>query len=148
LGNGDVQVFTSSGVQLPTRGGTALSIATANAGSGAYYPGGGLPGIMLDGQDVTAGMSGGQIGANITLRDQTIPTYQAEIDQFSQTLASRFDAQGLTLFSDPQGNVPQGGGTPAQSGYVGFASAITVNPAIVANPALVRDGTHAVAGSP
>jgi flagellar hook-associated protein 1 len=37
---------------------------------------------------------------------------------------------------------------PAQSGYVGFASIIQVNPAVLANPALVRDGTQAVAGNP
>jgi flagellar hook-associated protein 1 FlgK len=36
---------------------------------------------------------------------------------------------------------------PAQSGYVGFAAAITVNPAVVAQPSLVRDGTQAIVGS-
>ena len=43
--------------------------------------------------------------------------------------------------------MPSGGGTPAQSGYVGFASEIQVNPAVAADPALVRDGTNAIAGS-
>jgi flagellar hook-associated protein 1 FlgK len=144
--NGDMLVFSSGGAQLPTSG-TPLSIAAANAGSGSYYPGGGLPGIELDNSDITGQLTGGSIGANLTLRDQTLPTYQGEIDQFAQTLAGRFDAQGLTLFSDPQGNVPAGGGVPAQTGYVGFAAAISVNPAVVAQPSLVRDGTHAVAGS-
>ncbi len=37
---------------------------------------------------------------------------------------------------------------PAQSGYVGFAASIGVNPAVQATPSLVRDGTQAVAGSP
>ncbi|MEJ0046750.1 MAG: flagellar basal body rod C-terminal domain-containing protein [Rhodospirillales bacterium] len=143
--NGDVLVFTTGGAQLPTSGGTPISIATANAGSGSYYPGGGLPGIMLGNSDITAQLKGGAIGANVTLRDQTLPTYQGEIDQFAQTLAGRFDAQGLTLFSDP--HVPAGGGAPVQNGYVGFASAMTVNPAVVALPSLVRDGTHAVTGS-
>ena len=59
-------------------------------------------------------LTGGQLGANITLRDTTLPTYQAELDEFSQNLASRFSAQGLTLFSDPTGNVPAGGGMPVQ----------------------------------
>ncbi|HTB44074.1 MAG TPA: flagellar basal body rod C-terminal domain-containing protein, partial [Acetobacteraceae bacterium] len=66
-----------------------------------------------------------------------------ELDEFSQNLASRFSTQGLTLFSDPQGNVPAGGGVPVQSGYVGFAGIIQVNPAVQADPSLVRDGTNA-----
>jgi flagellar hook-associated protein 1 FlgK len=146
--NGDMLVFTASGVQLPTRGTTMPSITAATTGATAYYPGGGLPGIMLGGQDITAALTGGSIGANLALRDTTIPTCQAQLDEFSETLATRFSAQGLTLFSDPNGNVPAGGGTPVQSGYVGFSSIITVNPAVVTTPSLVRDGTQAVAGSP
>jgi len=90
--------------------------------------------------------SSGQIAADITLRDKTLPTDQAELDEFSQGLSSRFAGQGLTLFTDPAGNVPSGGGTPAQSGYVGYAGTITVNAAVSADPSLVRDGTNAVAG--
>jgi flagellar hook-associated protein 1 FlgK len=102
---------------------------------------------MLGSTDVTANMTGGSIGANLVLRDQTLPTYQGEIDEFAQTLATRFSAQGLTLFSDPNGNVPAGGGAPVQNGYVGFASIMTVNPTVAATPSDVRDGTQDVAGS-
>ena len=145
--NGSVLVFTSSGVQLPTDGSNPLSIANATVGASAYYPGGGLPGVMLNGTDITADLTSGQIGADLNLRDTTLPTLQAGLDEFSQNLAGQFSAQGLTLFSDAGGNVPQSGGTPAQASYVGFASEITVNPAVVATPSLVRDGTNAVAGS-
>jgi flagellar hook-associated protein 1 FlgK len=96
---------------------------------------------MLGGTDVTGQLQGGQIGANIALRDTTLPTFQAELDEFAQNLASRFDAQGLDLFTDPSGNVPLGGGVPVQNGYVGFAGTIQVNQAVQANPSLVRDGT-------
>ena len=141
--NGDMMVMTASGLTLPTRGATEpLSLANASAAPQAA-----MPGVMLNGQDVTSQLQGGQIGANISLRDTTLPTYQAELDEFSQTLASRFSAQGLTLFTDPTGAVPSSSGTPAQTGYVGFAATIQVNPAVVANPSLVRDGTQAVAGS-
>jgi len=44
--------------------------------------------------------------------------------------------------------VPTGGGTPVQSGYVGFASIIQVNPALQTDPSLVRDGTNTIVGSP
>ena len=145
--NGDLTIFTSTGLTLPTRGGdTPFSIATANTPPTAYYPNGGLPGIMLNGADVTSQMNGGQIGANISLRDITLPTDQAALDEFSQGVSNRFAAQGLTLFTSSSGAVPAGGGSPVQSGYVGYAATIQVNPTVSADPALVRDGTNATAG--
>jgi flagellar hook-associated protein 1 FlgK len=149
--DGSIDLYTATGLSLPTQGvnstGGPFSIAGGNAQPGAYYPGGGLPGITLNGADVTSQMQGGRIGSDITLRDTTLPTGQAELDEFSYGLASQFSAQGLTLFTDPTGNVPTGGGTPAQAGYVGFAATIQVNPAVTAAPNLVRDGTTAIAGS-
>ena len=144
--DGSVLAFTSSGLALPTDGSAPLSIANASVGAQAYYPGGGLPGVMLNGNDITGNLTQGRIGADLALRDSTLPVLQAGLDEFSQNLASQFQAQGLTLFSDPNGNVPQPG-NPVQTNYVGFASEITVNPAVVATPTLVRDGTNAVAGS-
>ncbi len=146
--NGDMLITTSSGTALPIHGpAEPLSTSGANLQPGSYYPGGGVPAIMLGGVDVTDQLQGGSLGANITLRDTTLPTYQGELDEFAQNLASRFAAQGLELFTDASGNVPAGGGTPVQSGYVGFASEIQVNPAVQSNPALVTDGTTAIAGS-
>lgn len=139
--NGSVSVYTQSGLQLPTDGSAKLSIQKADAGPNAYYPGGGLPGITLNGQDVTSSLSGGSIGASLALRDSTLPQLQAGLDSFSQNLATRFSAQGLTLFSGPSGNVP------LASNATGFSNAITVNPSVMVNPSLVRDGTQAVAGS-
>jgi flagellar hook-associated protein 1 FlgK len=107
---------------------------------------------MLGGIDVTAqfsnGITGtGQIGAALLLRDTTLPGFQGELDEFAETLAVRFDQQGLRLFSDPAGALPATAGVPRQSGYIRFANTIQVDPAVAANPALVRDGTGAVAGA-
>ena len=145
--NGDLLINTASGLTLPTNGGAnPLTTSAVNVPAGTWYPGGGIPPIMLGGIDVTSELQGGQIGANIALRDTTLPTDQAELDEFSQNLASRFDAQGLTLFTDPTGAVPPGGGAPAQNGYVGFAGIIQVNPAVLADPSAVRDGTPSISG--
>ncbi len=147
--NGDLQIYTAAGTELPTRTqSTPFSLAGGSAQPGSYFPGNGLSGIMVGGADVTAGMVGGSIGANLTLRDKTLPTDQASLDEFSYNLASRFAAQGLTLFSDPTGAVPSGGGNPVQGSYVGFSASIQVNPAVLIAPALVRDGTNTIAGSP
>lgn len=147
--NGDMSLFTASGLTLPTRAGLDPFTTTNTATStGSYYPSGGIPGIMLAGADVTSQMVGGRIGANITLRDTTLPTNQAALDEFAYGLSNRFAAQGLTLFTDSNSALPAGGGTPTQTGYVGFAAAIQVNPAVTANPSLMRDGTNVIAGSP
>ncbi|MDE2581519.1 MAG: flagellar hook-associated protein FlgK [Rhodospirillales bacterium] len=146
--NGDMIVTTASGTTLPTHGpADPLATAAANVQPGSYYPGGGIQAVTLGGVDVTTALTGGQLGANLTLRDATLPADQAQLDEFSQNLASRFAAQGLSLFTDAAGAVPAGGGTPVQAGYVGFAAVIQVNPAVTASPSLVRDGTTAIAGS-
>jgi flagellar hook-associated protein 1 len=146
--NGNMLITTSSGTELPTNVANPLSTSGANLEPGLYYPGGGVPAITLNGVDVTDQLQGGSLGANITLRDTTLPTYQGELDEFSQNLANQFAAQGLDLFTDASGNVPAAGsGTPVQSGYVGFASEIQVNPAVQSDPSLVTDGTNAIAGS-
>ena len=144
--DGNVLLTTQGGLVLPTDG-TALATASASLGAGSYAPGGGIPPVTLNGRDVTRQLQGGDLGAQIGLRDATLPTLQANIDEFAYTLSSRFAAQGLTLFTDAAGSVPVGGGAPAQSSYLGYASEIQVNPAVAANPALVRDGTGAIAGS-
>jgi flagellar hook-associated protein 1 FlgK len=145
--NGGMLVQTASGLTLPTASGTtpfATSDATISASS--TYPGGGVPAITLNGTDVTGQLQGGQIGANIALRDQLFPQYQGELDEFAETLSTRFSQQGLTLFTDPTGAVPTATAPPSQAGYVGYAGIMTVNPAVVASPSLVRDGTNTIAG--
>ncbi|HME28134.1 MAG TPA: flagellar hook-associated protein FlgK [Acetobacteraceae bacterium] len=149
--NGDVLIVTSTGQPLPIHGtANPLSTSDVNVLPGTSYPGGGIPPIMLGGVDVTKQLQDGQIGVNIALRDATLPTDQAELDEFAQNLASRFDAQGLTLFTDPTGNVPSPAAPPApvQANYVGFAGTIQVNPLVLATPSLVRDGTSPLPPAP
>jgi flagellar hook-associated protein 1 len=139
--NGDVLLTTSSGLTLPIHSADPpFSTSDVNVQSGDSYPGGGIPAITLGSSDITSALQGGQIGANITLRDTTLPTDQSELDELSENMATRFQANGLTLFTDPTGNVPVATPPPAQNGYVGFSSTIQVNPAVLANPSMVRDG--------
>ena len=143
--NGDMLITTTGGLALPTRAGASpLQAGSATLQPGAFYPGGGVPPITLGGADVTRQFTGGRIGGDLMLRDSTLPVFQAELDEFAQGLASRFDAQGLRLFSDPAGNVPASSvAAPLQGPYVGFSGTIQVNPDVAALPSLVRDGTAA-----
>ena len=138
--NGDVVALSGANqVDLQATAGP-FAIADASLGAGST-----APALTLDGLDVTSGVTSGQIGANIALRDTTLPAAQAGLDEFTQTLATRFANQGLALFTDAAGNVPAGGGATVQSTYTGFANAVQVNPAVIADNALVRDGTNTVA---
>jgi flagellar hook-associated protein 1 FlgK len=139
--NGDLLIATTAGAVLPIHG-VASPFATAdvNVQPSTYYPGGGIGGIIRGGIDVTAQLRGGRIGANIALRDTTLPTDQAELDEFAQNLASRSAATGLTLFTQPDGTLPVNTAPPVQNGYVGFAGTIQVNPAVQTTPSRVRDG--------
>lgn len=147
---GAVTLVARGGMTLPLeKGSTPFSLDDATVGSGAWHGAGGtLPGVMLEGIDVTRRLAGGRLGAAATLRDATLPRMQAEVDIAASQLAYRMEAQGLRLFTDAAGTVPDVTQPYAGGAMVGFASAIRVNPDVVADPALVRDGTHAVVAVP
>jgi flagellar hook-associated protein 1 FlgK len=148
-GNGDITLVARGGVVLPTDGSAAFSVAPANVGTGAYHGGAGtLPGLLLMGQDVTRQVAGGRLAAAAELRDATLPRMQAELDLAAANLAYRFEQQGLRLFTDAAGNVPDVTLPYAGGPMLGFSAAIQVNAAVAADPALLRDGTHAVTAAP
>lgn len=155
--NGAMVAFTSGGLTMPLRP-DSLSLSTAVLNPSSFYDPatGTVPELLLSdptGQtppvDVTQGQFGGQIGALLELRDQTLPRFTAELDEFAQKLAVRFEQQGLRLFTDATSNVPQESAVLPQSRYVGFSSEIRVFSLLRDVPSLVRDGTHAIpAGIP
>ena len=134
---------------LPTRDEDMLSTIPAQTGPSSYYgAGGNLPGVMLGRQDITQQLTGGKLAEYITLRDRVLPRMQAELDVAAVELAGRLDAQGLRLFTDAGGQLPDRLGGYVAGGQAGFALTIRVNPSIAPNALAVRDGTHAVAGGP
>jgi flagellar hook-associated protein 1 FlgK len=148
-GNGGITVVARGGMVLPLDGSARFSVAPATVGPGAYHGGAGtLPGVMLGGQDVTRQLMGGRFAAAAELRDVTLPRMAAELDLSAAHAAARFEAQGLRLFTDATGAVPDITQPYATSAQLGFAGVVRVNPAVVADPALVRDGTHAVVAVP
>lgn len=132
-----------------------ITVLSAELAPGAYHAtsGGAVPGVIMTEpgnplfpRDITDTLTGGRIGGLIEARDETLPRMQAELDEFAQKLARRFDQQGLRLFSDGFGNVPEEGGIPAQANYVGFAASVRVFQSVLDQPSLVRDGTHPIPG--
>ena len=141
---GDMLVTTADGTALPTHGvsGPLSTTPMTTVGVNDSYPET-IPAIEVNGRDVTTSLTGGMLGANLTLRDTTLPTMQAELDSFSSSLAARFSDQGLTLFTDASGASPATGSLPV-GGEVGFSSTIQINPLVKATPSMVRDGSQAI----
>ena len=145
----DAAIATVSGLTgakfLPQSNGNVLAVSgttplPTNAESGPFSidpasltPGAAGPQLRLNGTPTS--LAGGQISAQLELRDTTLPGLQAKLDGFVQGLAGGFQAAGLELFTDGSGTIP---GTSA-----GFAQSVQVNPAVLATPSTVRDGSAA-----
>lgn len=95
--------------------------------------------------DITTIGIGGKIGGELDMRDNVLPRYQAQIDEMAQKMASRFDAQGVRLFTDASGTVPPDTAPSTNPivpvPYVGFASQIQVNNAIIRDNTLLQKST-------
>lgn len=145
---GDVLLLARGGLVLPLDADRdVLATAPATVGPDGFHgPGGALPGVTLNGLDVTGQLSGGRLGEYVGLRDRTLPRYQAETDVLAANLADRFQKSGLTLFTDADGTVPDPAQPYAGSAQVGLAGRLKVAAAVTANPALLRDGTGPAAG--
>ncbi len=130
---------------LPMEREDILKTEVAAAGATSYFgPGGNLPGVRIGQVGVTRQLLGGRLAEYVTMRDQVLPRMQAELDVTAVELAGRMDAQGLRLFTDASGNLPDRSAGYVAGGFAGFALTIRVNSAVEANPATLRDGTHVV----
>jgi flagellar hook-associated protein 1 FlgK len=148
--NGGLILLGAGGITLPlVSDGDAFVTQRSTISPESYYgAGGSIPGITLLGVDVTQQMVGGRLGEYIQLRDQVLPRYQAELDIAASEIADRFRAEGLRLFVDTAGNVPDPNQPYAGSPQIGFATAMSVNPIVRADSRLLRDGTETLTGPP
>jgi flagellar hook-associated protein 1 FlgK len=107
--NGDLQVYTKSGQTL-VDGNTAHTLSystTPNVTSSTVYSAGsssGFSAITVNGVDITSQITGGEIGALITLRDETLPAAQSQLDQLAQELASALNSVSNGASSVPPPN--------------------------------------------
>lgn len=154
-GDGVLVIQSPAGVQLADERADELYFNGNILGPNSYYPDsasgvflGGNPNETNTAVDITTGAIGGKLGALLELRDETLPSYQAQIDELAHKLALRMDAQGLRLFTDTTGQIPAdtppdptAGPPPVAVAYVGFAGRIQVNTDIVNDITLLQSGT-------
>ncbi|MFT8613912.1 MAG: flagellar hook-associated protein FlgK [Gluconobacter oxydans] len=156
--NGDMTISTANGVTLPTRdtsstqGATVsstwpLSTSSAQISVSSTYSAtstdSSIPAITLNGRDVTADLTGGTLGANITLRDTTLPTMQAQLDSLTSTVATRLSDQGMPLFTaGADGDVPGTSQTDlTPTGSVGFSQVMSVSSTYSDDPSKLLDSS-------
>lgn len=151
--NGGLLLLGAGGITIPIqKEGDVFSVPGAVISPGSFFGGSGtIPAITMGGIDVTRQLIGGKLGESITLRDQTLPRYQAELDVAAAELADRFEEVGLRLFTDPSGTPPDYSGPNPNAAYagsaqIGFANRIEINPKVRSDVRMLRDGTHDTGG--
>jgi flagellar hook-associated protein 1 len=92
--SGDLQVYTKSGQALvDSSGAHTISYTTAaDVTSSTTYASGGFSGITVNGVDITSQITSGKIAALVTLRDDTLPAAQSQLDELAQQLTSSLNA--------------------------------------------------------
>src|SRR4029077_14610981 len=94
--NGDLQVYTASGQSLVDSSAHLLSYTpVASVTASTTYSAGsssGFSGITVNGVDITSQITSGKIGGLVTLRDQTLPAAESQLDQLASQLAASLNA--------------------------------------------------------
>ncbi|MCB1538703.1 MAG: flagellar hook-associated protein FlgK [Rhodospirillales bacterium] len=139
---GVITVMTKQGQLLADTQPNTMYFTKNQLGPQSYYPASANPvmiGNPTTGTDLTSyDALGGKLGALVELRDQTLPTFQAQMDELAHKMAMRFDDEGLKLFTLPDGSIPANN----PQDYVGFSADMVVNPAVAADLTLLRSGTN------
>ena len=153
-GDGVMVVQTDEGVELAATTAKTLTFDQQGVSALSHYPDS-LEGVHVGDPDtdpnaieITDGSLSGRLEGLLILRDETFPKQMAQLDELAYQLAARFDAQGITLFTDQDGLIPAGNPpnltlvpeTPVA--YVGFSSQIQVNVAILEDNGLLQTGTN------
>ncbi|MBR0963486.1 flagellar hook-associated protein FlgK [Bradyrhizobium diazoefficiens] len=104
--SGDLQIYTSSGQALVDSSAHTISYTpAANVTASTTYTAGSsssdFSAISVNGVDITSQITGGDIGALITLRDDTLPDAQSQLDQLAQQLASVMNGVSNSASSVP-----------------------------------------------
>ncbi len=148
-GDGRLFVQTRQGEQLVDVIARKVDFNPNTLGVNSTYPAS-AAGIYIDNPttashtdfEITNSGLGGRLGGLLELRDDMLPKYQASLDEMAQKTASRFAQQGLKLFTDTSGRVPDSVAPPTATGYAGFSQIMQVNERVVADTSLLRLGTE------
>lgn len=97
--NNQLKIYTGGRPILDSKAHTLNFTEASNVSSTATYPGG-LSGITVDGNDITGNIHGGELGALLDLRDNTLVNEQSKLDELANTTMSTLNSllnQGSSL---------------------------------------------------
>lgn len=101
-------VNADGGETITTAGGLPLVAGSQTFQFGLQTdPSTGLQKIMANGQDLTSEISDGELGGLLKARDQSVPAYMSQLDQFAYGFANAFNAAhqaGYDGNGNPAGN--------------------------------------------
>ncbi len=142
--DGSMVVLAASGQTLID--GTSVS-TFGYTPSGVVTAGSPLSNVTLNGQNITSSITTGQIGSLLQLRDTTLPSVTAELNQFTNNLFTQTANANLNTANSGTNatndanhffaNVDLGAG-------LDNASTIEVNPSLTANAGLLYNGISGV----
>ena len=122
-GDGAVNVYTSGGTELVT--GRRVATVTYDATTGTLRAG------QIDitpGVDGVRGLTGGSLAGLYELRNTTIPTLRAELDEYATQLIDRFSSIDGSLTANESGLFVDQAALNGSNDAGGVASRLIVNP--------------------
>jgi flagellar hook-associated protein 1 FlgK len=152
----DVAVIPSDNtLTLTTGNGTPLVIGQTAFPLQTQLSVSGLHDVYAQGTDVTSSIVSGQLGGQLTARDQQIPAIQTQLDTLAADLANAVNTVqtgGFDLNGNPTGSVNLSGNpqapvnlfTPPPAGVTGAAASLSV---AITNPALIAASSDGSPGS-
>jgi flagellar hook-associated protein 1 len=117
-GNGSLTLTTSSGAPLVV-GGQGFQLTTQTNPSTGFLD------VFSQGTDITSRITSGQLGGQIQVRDQEIPSIRSSLDTLAAGLSNAFNTQnqaGFDLNGAPGGNLF----VPPPAGTTGAAASMAV----------------------
>jgi flagellar hook-associated protein 1 len=116
----------------------AYAVGFVDTAPGAYAT------LTVGGADVTAEITGGQVGGLLHVRDTLLPAYGASLDQLAYDVATAVNATHSTGY-DGNG-APAGNLFVAPAAVSGAAAAFAVDPGVLADSGLLAGSATGTAG--
>jgi flagellar hook-associated protein 1 len=135
--NGEIWISTKSGQSIldgaysKTNPPLAFVRSPVILPTSAYYPASvstvasGVNGLLVRGTDVTQDLNGGRIAGYLNIRDEFLPTTEAQLDELAAKMMESFSFNDLQLFRDGTAAMPTN--LQAQSTAVAGATTIEVS---------------------